>query len=94
MRAAVLERHGGPDVLRVVERAKPVPGPGEVLVEVAACGLNHGLDGRTRANGAGRTIAFPLVLGSEIAGRVVEAGPGVAEGWLRRNILMTPWLAE
>jgi NADPH:quinone reductase-like Zn-dependent oxidoreductase len=94
MRAAVLERHGGPDVLRLVDIAKPVPGNGEVLVEVAACGLNHGLDGRTRANGAGRVIDFPLVLGSEIAGRVVEVGPEVPNEWLRRKVLVTPWRAE
>lgn len=94
MRAAVLQRHGGPEVLRVVDIAKPVPANGEVLVEVAACGLNHGLDGRTRANGAGRIIDFPLVLGSEIAGRAVALGPGVSETWLHRNVLVTPWQAE
>lgn len=94
MRAAVLERHGGPEVLRVVDIARPTPRDGEVLVEVAACGLNHGLDGRTRANGAGRTIAFPLVLGSEIAGRVAATGPGVSDDWLSRKVLITPWQAE
>ena len=94
MRAAVLERHGGPDVLRVVDLVKPVPERGEVLVEVSTCGLNHGLDGRTRANGAGRIIAFPLVLGSEIAGRVVEVGPDIPDEWLRWKVLITPWKAE
>jgi 2-desacetyl-2-hydroxyethyl bacteriochlorophyllide A dehydrogenase len=94
MRAAVLERHGGPEVLRVIDIDKPQPQIGEVLVEVAACGLNHGLDGRTRANGAGRAIQFPHVLGSEIAGRVVEVGAGVSDGWLGGKVLITPWQAE
>jgi NADPH2:quinone reductase len=94
MRAAVLERHGGPDALSVVNIERPAPATGEVLVEVDACGLNHGLDGRTRANGAGRVIDFPLVLGSEIAGRVVEVGRETSDEWLRRKVLLTPWKAE
>ena len=40
MRAVVYERYGGPEVLRVVDLPMPVPGPGEVLVEVEATSVN------------------------------------------------------
>jgi NADPH2:quinone reductase len=41
MRAIEISTPGGPDVLRVVERAVPAPGPGEVLIRVAAAGVNR-----------------------------------------------------
>jgi NADPH2:quinone reductase len=40
MRAVIAEKHGGPEVLRVTERDAPTPGPGELLVDVAAAGVN------------------------------------------------------
>jgi NADPH:quinone reductase len=40
MQAIVVEETGGPEVLRLRERPTPEPGPGEVLVDVAACGVN------------------------------------------------------
>src|ERR1700682_5669411 len=67
--------------LEITERPKPVPGPGEVLVEVAACGICgsdvHGYDGSS-----GRRIP-PIVMGHEAAGRIAAVGAGVtglAEG--------------
>jgi 6-hydroxycyclohex-1-ene-1-carbonyl-CoA dehydrogenase len=56
------------------------PGPGEVLVEVAGCGVCH-TDLGFYYDGVPTRHAFPLTLGHEISGRVVEAGPG-AEGWI------------
>jgi NADPH2:quinone reductase len=41
MRVVVGERMGGPEVLAVAEREAPRPGPGEVVVEVAAAGVNY-----------------------------------------------------
>ena len=41
MRAAVITGYGGPEVLRVMDVPEPVPGPGEVLVDVAASALNR-----------------------------------------------------
>ncbi len=70
---------------RVEEAGRP-PEAGEVLIEVAGCGLCHTdlgfLDGtvKTRAQ-------LPLVLGHEISGRVIEAGEG-AEAWLRKDVLV------
>lgn len=76
MKAAVFEEKGD---LRIVELPRPVPGKGEVLVQVMACGvcgtdvhIYHGDEG------AAKTPAG-TVLGHEFAGIVVEVGPG-AEG--------------
>ena len=41
MRAIDIEAPGGPEVLRLVRRPVPAPGPGEVLIEVAAAGVNR-----------------------------------------------------
>jgi NADPH:quinone reductase-like Zn-dependent oxidoreductase len=78
MRAIVINRHGGPDVLEAAELPDPVAGPGEAVVRVRACALNH-LDVWTRMGLSGRTVSFPHVLGSDIAGEIVSLG-GPAEG--------------
>jgi putative PIG3 family NAD(P)H quinone oxidoreductase len=79
MRAVVAEPAGGPEVLTVVERPDPEPGPGEVLLDVAAAGLN-------RADLLQRRGFYPPppgasdVLGMECSGTVSAVGAGV-EGW-------------
>ncbi len=72
--ALVVPRHGGPEVLVVEDRPAPDPGPGQVLVEVAAAGVNF-IDVYERA-GIYPTEP-PFVLCSEGAGTVVAAGEGV-----------------
>ncbi len=72
--ALVVTRHGGREVLAVQDLPVPQPGPGEVLVEVAAAGVNF-IDVYYREGAYPR--ATPFVLGSEGAGRVVACGPGV-----------------
>ncbi len=74
MRAVWLEEHGGFEVLKVSERPDPTPGPGEVLVEIKACELNH-LDIWVRMGGK-RFFPLPLVMGSDPAGVVVEVPTG------------------
>ena len=74
MRAAYIEEHGGPEVLKVCERPDPEPGPGDALVQVEACGLNH-LDIWVRLGGK-RPFPLPLIPGSDPAGIVLEAPPG------------------
>jgi D-arabinose 1-dehydrogenase-like Zn-dependent alcohol dehydrogenase len=74
VRAAVLSRTGGPDALGLVDLDRPRPGPGEVLVQVAGCGVC----GHDQADRAGLLdIPLPAVLGHEISGVVVETGAGV-----------------
>lgn len=79
MKAAFFEEHGGPEVMRVGERPDPEPGPGEVVVRVRACALNH-LDLWVRRGLPGLELDLPHVGGSDIAGVVGEVGEGV-EGW-------------
>ena len=74
MRAVLADHAGGPEVLTVTEVPEPVPGPGELLVQVAAAGVNF-IDTYLRA-GIYPTV-FPHAVGSEGAGRVLVVGPGV-----------------
>ncbi len=76
MRVVVAERHGGPEVLTVTERPAPEPGPGEVLVEVAAAGVNF-IDIYQREGIGNYRREPPLVLGGEGAGTVTAVGEGV-----------------
>ena len=75
MKALVLEQ---PNQLTYKDVPQPSPGPGEVLIQVRACGICgsdvHGLDGST-----GRRIP-PLIMGHEAAGVIETVGPGV-EDW-------------
>ena len=76
MRALVVTRHGGPEVLAVQERAAPVPGPGEVRIAVEAAGLNFA-DLLARTGAYPDAPPVPSVLGYEVAGTVESVGAGV-----------------
>ena len=78
MRAAVITRSGGPDVLAIQHRPVPTPGAGEVLVRVRSSALN-------RADLLQRSGRYPAppgvpvdIPGLEFAGEVVSSGPGAA----------------
>ncbi|MBW8794478.1 MAG: NADP-dependent oxidoreductase [Streptomyces sp.] len=78
-KAYVYTRHGGPEAEAFAEVARPVPGPGELLIAVRAAGVNPvdwKLRGGFRRPGEGEA-RFPVVLGSEAAGVVEETGEGV-----------------
>ncbi|HPG22294.1 MAG TPA: zinc-dependent alcohol dehydrogenase family protein [Amaricoccus sp.] len=89
MRAMVLEAAGRP--LRLVERAAPVPGPGEVAIAITACGVCrtdlHIVDGELTEP------RLPLVPGHEIVGRVAALGPGVT-GLEPGQRVGVPWLGH
>lgn len=70
----VIREHGGPDVLAREEFDLPQPGPGEVLYETEAVGLNF-IDTYYRTGLY--TAPLPMVPGSESAGSVIAVGPGV-----------------
>ena len=72
--AVVMESAGGPEVLRLAERDAPEPGPGQVLVEVAAAGVNF-ID--TYHRSGLYPVALPFTPGLEGAGTVTAAGPDV-----------------
>src|SRR5579872_7140891 len=77
MRAVAADELGGPEVLRVVERDTPVPGPGELLVQAEAAGVNF-IDIYQREGRGHYKPALPFIPGSEGAGRVAAVGPEVS----------------
>ena len=87
MQAMVLERPNAPLVLR--ERRLPAPGPGEILIEIAACGVCrtdlHVVDNELP------DIRCPIVPGHEIVGRVAATGAGVG-GFVPQMQVGVPWL--
>lgn len=92
MRAVFFESHGGPEALRCGELPDPGVGAGEALVEVEACGLNH-LDLWVRQGLPGVKIPMPHVSGSEIVGRVVKKGAGVAGVKVGQRVLVAPGIS-
>lgn len=75
MRAIRFHHQGPPSVLQLDDIAPPEPGPGELLIEVRAAGVNH-LDIWTRRSLP--HVRMPRVPGADAAGVVVALGPGVA----------------
>ncbi len=79
MKAVVFHEFGGPDVLRVEDVDAPLPGPGQVVIDIEGCALNH-LDVDVREGTSRFAVDLPHVLGLEVVGRISELGDGVA-GW-------------
>jgi NADPH:quinone reductase-like Zn-dependent oxidoreductase len=78
VRAVVITRHGPPEVLQVQERPDPVPGPGEVLIDVTAAGINFA-DLMARIGMYPDAPKPPCVVGYEVAGTVAAVGDGVSD---------------
>lgn len=76
MRVVSQRRLGGPEVLEIVERDRPAPGPDEVLVRVRAAGVNPA-DWLVRSGAAPLFGEPPFVLGWDVSGVVEEVGPRV-----------------
>ena len=105
MRAAVLTGHGGPEMLEVRRVALPAPGPGELVVRVAAAAVNntdiwtregaYGLPGDPAALAGGRgPVDFPRIQGGDIAGYVSAVGDGVDAARLGTRVLVDPALYD
>ena len=77
MRAVRLHDHGGPDVLEVEDTDRPDPGPDELLVEVAAAGVNP-VDTYFR-DGSYEPVGLPFTPGVDVSGTVAATGEGVDE---------------
>jgi len=80
MKAVVVHQYGGPEVLKFEDYPDPVPGPGEVLVRVAATSVNP-IDYKRRA---GLTkdfypLQFPGLIGVDLSGTVAKIGSGVED---------------
>jgi len=78
MKAAFIDRHGGPEVLKYGEMPDPVAGPGEVLVDIVAASVN-GADWKVRDGKAGQIAHFPYILGRDFSGVVSALGDGVTD---------------
>jgi NADPH:quinone reductase-like Zn-dependent oxidoreductase len=78
VRALVITKPGGPDVLEIEQRPDPVPGSGEVLVRVKAAGINFA-DVMARAGLYPDAPKTPSVVGYELAGVVEAVGDGVED---------------
>jgi NADPH2:quinone reductase len=77
MNSIMMSAPGGPEVLAIAKCPEPLAGPGQVVVEVAAAGVNF-MDTGVRRGQFWTEMAYPKVLGVEGAGRVVAVGAGVA----------------
>lgn len=78
MRAVIVTAAGGPDVLQVVDQETPTPAARDILVDVAAAGVNF-MDIYMREGQPPYTRPTPFVLGSEGAGTVTAVGSEVTE---------------
>ena len=78
MKAVVLTKHGGPEVLRLGEAPDPTAGPGEVVVDVHAASINAA-DYKVRLGGPGHNLKFPYILGRDFSGIVSVLGAGVTD---------------
>jgi zinc-binding alcohol dehydrogenase/oxidoreductase len=91
MKALVLREEGGPDVLRLEDMPDPVPGPGEVLVRMAAASLNH-LDVWIRKGLP--SVPKPRIPGADGAGTVEALGEGVGGLGPGDRVVINPGIWE
>jgi len=87
MKAAVIHEFGGPEVLRYEDVSDPKPRKDQVLVRVKACALNH-LDLWVRKGLPG--VKLPHILGSDIAGEIVEVGEYITDLQSGQRVLLAP----
>ncbi|MBT5195716.1 MAG: NADP-dependent oxidoreductase [Rhodospirillaceae bacterium] len=76
MKAALIEKNGGPEVLIYGDLPDPVAGPGQVVVDIHAASVNAA-DWKVRADEYGSSLEFPYVLGRDFSGIVSALGEGV-----------------
>jgi NADPH:quinone reductase-like Zn-dependent oxidoreductase len=81
MKAVLFEKHGGPEVLQLVEVPDPTPGPGEVVADIHAASVNAA-DYKVRLGGGAYGsggVKLPHILGRDFSGVVSAVGPGVID---------------
>jgi NADPH:quinone reductase-like Zn-dependent oxidoreductase len=78
MKAVLMDRHGGPYVLRLGDAPDPVAAPGEVVVDIVAASVN-GADPKVREGKANQLSTFPYILGRDFSGVVSALGAGVTD---------------
>ena len=78
MKAIILNKYGGPNVLTYGELERPEPKPGEVLVKVYNVSVNVTLDIKLRQGNYPIKPVFPHVMGIDPVGEIIQVGHGVA----------------
>jgi len=108
MCGVVLAGHGGMEMLQWQENLPvPVPGDDDVLIRVAACGLNNtdvntrigwyaksGQIGSGDETWGGAPLTFPRIQGADIVGHVTAAGNNVPETLVGKRVMVDPWLRD
>ncbi|MDZ4733596.1 MAG: zinc-binding dehydrogenase [Nitrospirota bacterium] len=92
MKAVLFRAHGGPDKLSYEDLPTPTIGPGEVLVRVKACALNH-LDIWIREGNPAYPMPLPHVSGSDAAGIVEDVGPHVEGVSIGQRVFVSPGIS-
>jgi NADPH:quinone reductase-like Zn-dependent oxidoreductase len=86
VRAVVIAKHGGLDVLEVQERPEPSPGPGQLRIDVRAAGVNFA-DTLARVGLYPDAPKPPCVVGYEVAGTISAVGDGVDAGRVGERVM-------
>ena len=95
MQAMIYREFGPPEVLHYEEVPDPVPGPGEILIEVHACSVNRVLDAAVRAGKQPqRNVKLPHVGGVDPVGIVTAVGPGVTDRKIGDTVAVFQGLGE
>ena len=89
MRAVQFTTYGGLEQLSLVEVPDPEPGPGQVLIEVHACGVNR-VDILSREGQTPTPVPLPHTSGTEVAGRILALGAGVETWSVGDRVLVNP----
>jgi len=89
LNAIVFHQHGGPEVLKYEDAPKPSIRPGEVLVRVKACALNH-LDLWVRRGIPGVPIPLPHIPGSDVSGEIAQIGADVTTVRVGQKVVLAP----
>ncbi len=89
MKALCFFEHGGLDQLQYTNVADPEPGPGEALIRVRACALNH-LDVWIREGWPGLKLEMPHWTGADIAGEIAALGDGVDDWAVGQRVVIDP----
>ena len=92
MNAVIFRRHGGPEVLEYADVPDPSPGPGDILVRVKACAVNH-LDLWIRQGIPAYRITLPHISGCDVAGVVERVGSGVTYVAVGDSVVLVPALS-
>jgi alcohol dehydrogenase len=90
MKAAIVREHGGPERLTLESNfPDPTPGEGDVIVAVKGSSLNYH-DVFTRRGMPGIKVPMPAIMGLDVAGEIVDVGPGVANWKKGDRVLIDP----